>query len=299
MSIATEQNTPANLCLLAAQRRLYTEAKWMHYGRILVGVIVALLGPVVLFRWPDLKGALVLLVAVSAGAYAAAHFERRWVKQAATIQEQFDIGLFGLAWNEWNEFRVRPMVPPELIHAASKRYRGSQEEIRDWYIIPECPTTPMVVLLCQRQNLIWDYRLQHYLGFAILVLVALWGVILLAICSRLQLSFNEALLALILPSLPGLVQTGNLATEHLGLASTKESLANKLYGTWEKGLKDPASVTFDMCRSVQDLMFDFRSKLALVPDRLHKWLREQFQDETQLTTQEMLDQMKGLLGRPV
>ena len=60
------------------------------------------------------------------------------MRKAVTIQEQFDVEVFGL---EWNDGLAGPKEAPEDIHTAAQKIQGMRAAaLRDWY--PEADAAP-------------------------------------------------------------------------------------------------------------------------------------------------------------
>ncbi len=130
--IPQKQNEERYLKYLAAQRQLYSEAKWWSGSWMVLAIVAAIAGTGVipalkpfshyttLFNIIILVGELIIL------AWAA---DRR--REAASIQELLDCELFGLPWNA----ALVPQPRQEMILAAAGRYRKvlSPTELNDWY----------------------------------------------------------------------------------------------------------------------------------------------------------------------
>lgn len=275
-SIALEQNSDDNIQLLVAQVRLYTEAKRIQLLRLFCAALLAVLAPIIAVVKPDAT----VFMAVAGGIWTLVTYlplrgaQREKVRQAATIQEQFDTHLFHLPWN--GEL-VGPPIRPELVHAAARRSKEDPERFRDWYSDTGSLPYPLDVLLCQRQNSVWDWRLQsHYaagvawIGAGVLAVDVVVGLVL-------HQYLSDFLLSLFIPSLPVLVQTVDAALAHKEHAKDKEQTALQIQVAWQAGLQRRDTVTLDRCRRLQDRLFALRRDGPLVPDVWYRWLRHHYQ----------------------
>lgn len=275
MSIASEQNKADNLRLLAAQRCIYSQAKALHLWRLVTAILLAAAAPALLFFWPGSK---VVLAVIGGVLTLIAHLvlegsERQKIKQAANIQEQFDLALFKLPWNK---YLAGDKLTPELICAAERDFKEDREKLKDWYPDTGSVPHPLDVLLCQRANLVWDWRLRRHYAFGVsaFVIVVLIADLIIAITTK--QTVLDYLLALFLPSLPAVTQGIDLAREHLRIADEKEHTEKEASALLESALNDPTSITKEDCRRIQDSIYSMRSKGPLVPDWWYRWLRDRY-----------------------
>ena len=81
------------------------------------------------------------------------------MKKAVTIQEQFDVEVFGL---EWNDGLAGPKEAPEDIHTAAQKIQVKRAaSLRNWYPDADAAPWPLNVILCQRSSAVWGRR-GHY-----------------------------------------------------------------------------------------------------------------------------------------
>ena len=266
--------------LLAAQRHLYTQAKQLQRWRVAGTIGLAAIAPVMYYLIPDSKAGL----AVSGGIWLLASrvilegIEAKRIEQAAKIQEQFDVELFELPWNR---VLVGNKLSPELINSADNSYSGDREELKDWYADTGSVPYPLDVLLCQRANLVWDWRLRRHYAWGISAMTALLlglGIMLAVVTS---LALLDYLLALFVPSLAALLRGVEVAKAHFKTATEKEKIEQEISEIWEAGLRDPTSVSREQCRRIQDCIYVLRSKGPLVPDEWYTWLRDRYQVDMQ------------------
>lgn len=275
VTITLEQNSAENLKLLAAQRHLYTRAKMLRRSNVLVAISLAVMGPVVALIWPE-AGKVVGVIGVfwSAGTLLLESAESRKKAQAALVQEELDTGLFKLPWNG---SVVGDRLSPELIYSANRKFKDQRARLRDWYGDLSGVPYPLDVLLCQRSNVVWDWRLRRHYAAAISVLCSVLAIAGVALAIGLQMTVWEYLQGVLAPTLPALLLGGMLAKQHRQTASEKESIEREIARAWEAGLDDPRAVSTAKCRSFQDRIYRLRKEGPLVPDMWYVWLRDRYQ----------------------
>jgi len=294
-SIFERQNSPAKLNLLAAQRHLYTQAKHLQHWRVVGTVGVAAIAPLIYYLIPNSRAILAVIggVWLVVSRVVLEGIEAKRVKQAATIQEQFDVDLLNL---RWNQVLVGDRVSPELISSATANFKGDREKLKGWYADTGNIPYPLDVLLCQRANLVWDWRLRrHYAWIVSILTVFLFSSgIILAVATNLALL--DYLLALLIPSLAALLNGVEAAKEHFKIAEEKERVEKVVSALWKSGLEKPSSISIEECRNVQDCIFALRSKRPLVPDRCYAWLRDRYQIDMQSAVAELKSCAEQALG---
>lgn len=295
MSITESQNSPSSLQLLAAQRYLYTQAKHLQRWRVIGTIGLTAIAPLTYYLIPNSRAVLAgiggawLLVsrAVLEG------IEAKKIKQAATIQEQFDVNLFKLPWNH---VLVGDRLSHELVSSANRSFAGDREKLKGWYADTGKVPYPLNVVLCQRASLVWDWRLRRHFAWGISLLVTfIFGLgLLLAVLTNLTLL--DYLLALLIPSLAALLNGVEVTRAHLRVATDKETIEKEIAALWKAGLKDPASVSIEQCRSIQDCIYVLRSKGPLVPDQWYSWLRSKYQIDMESAVAELKSQAEQILA---
>ncbi|MER6584834.1 S-4TM family putative pore-forming effector [Micromonospora chalcea] len=270
-SITNAQNSERALTLLAAQRRLYSDAKTIQGTRLLitaVGAVGGVAAALALPPWRTSIGIITGLVLLSVSVLGGAR-EKRKIKEASSVQEELDVMLFGL---DWNDLCVdRPTTT--IIAAAATRYKGDRSDLRDWY--PDTGTVPypMNVLICQNSNLGWGSAAHRAwaatLTGAIVVLLCVSTIITVAG----RMGVVEALIAVVVPQLSLIKELYEMTRSNLDTATSKSSAEGKVMSLWRRGLTNPAAVTLGDCRAVQDKILQFRQSGASIPDWFHNRVR--------------------------
>jgi len=279
-NIFLAQNSEENLGLLAAQRALYSQAKTYRQIRTIFSVILAIFGPILFYFFTDCRPTITIIGA--AWALLSEIFLRRLeaesIKKAATVQEQFDVDLFGLPWNE---ILVGKKVTSELIHSADRNFTGDRETLKNWYANTSSFPYPLRVLICQRSNIVWDWRLRREYGYFILLctFALLVGGIIFGIV--LNIGLFDYLIGIFIPQFAAIHLGIDVSRNQIALASEKEQKENVVNDLIEKGIENPDSITLTHCREIQNFIYHGRIFGSLVPDLYYDRLKEQYELDMQ------------------
>lgn len=273
--ISELQNSAENLELLRADTRFYLRAKRLHALRVAGTLVLAFLAPVILFwkpGWGDgvgaLAGAWVLV-----GRSVLSWFEDRSVRKAVTIQEQFDVEVFSL---EWNDGLAGPKIAPEDIDTAARKIRGRRSErLRDWYPEADAAPWPLNVILCQRSSAVWGRRGHYWYALFVLGLGIAWFVAGLVMTAAAHVTLTDYMVKVFLPSQPAFLDTIDLFRGHLKQSQAKEALELKTTALWNQGVADRGSVTEQNCREVQDQTYVLRRRGIQIPQLIYRLRRKQ------------------------
>jgi hypothetical protein len=287
-AIRDAQNTERSLRLLGAQRRLYSDAKTIHNARIGFILLGSALSIAAGFLLPDarvLVGLSTSLTLILLSAWGGGREGRR-VREAASVQEEFDTQLFQLTWNEMLVDRPTPT----LIAEASQRYRGPS--VRDWYADTQSVVRPLDVLICQRSNVGWGSSL-HRLWAAILsTTIILCIPVIVALSWVIGMPLTETLAAIVAPLLAPAREALEMIRANRDAAQNKSALESKILVTWRKGLEGPSKVTPKDCRLIQDRILTTRQTNASVPDWLDR-IRHKSQEGTmRLSAEHMIEESR-------
>ena len=276
-SLASRQNEPWNLRLLAAQRQLYQEAKrwqqlrsWSVVGMAGVGVLATLFAPSLLPIFGPVGGV------VAIGQWVALMLIRRRTKLAAATQEAFDTTVFALPWNA----TLASKPDPEDVIAADARFTGDREKLLDWYAVPAGAGYPYDIIFSQRTNIRWDSSLRR--AYANTVLTGLIGLLLLLalICFVKGLSLGETGLAF-LSSIGAILLGAETVRSHRQHADGQHELKRQIEATWAKAVRNPRAVKKVELRGIQDCIYRFRTIAPPVPERFYWKNRDRYEQETQ------------------
>jgi hypothetical protein len=284
------QNEPDALRLLIAQRRLYRRAKrWL--GVRWVGMVVIGIGaPVISVIEPDLA------VAASGVAGAWLFLGRTWLLarqtamtgQAAAIQEQFDVYVFGMP-----ELASRTELPSlERIADISGPDKelssvASNEKLTNWYPI-EGDDGTVAVAIAQRANASYTDSLLKTTALVSSIIVAGWMIALPAISLIADLGLAEFLLGVVFPVLPAFLDVVLYVAGVRRSADEKRELA----GTIEDHITGSEEARPQDLLVWQTQLFDLRRSAPEVPDLVYK-LRRSKNERSMNTAARQLSKKAG------
>jgi hypothetical protein len=260
------QNTTDARSLVAAQSRMYSDAKIVSAVRLSVVVGLAIAAGVVAVLFPSLRiavgglgGAAVLVVSLVVGSV-----ENRLRTMAVMTQELFDTRVFGLAWN--GVTAERPSGA--RIAKAASRYRGSRAA--NWYDDTEDMHRPYDVLSCQAANLGWGASMHRLWAYLLCVMGVFVTAAVVATVHLAGLSWSEMIPAVIIPALAPIKELYEQVSANLANGRSKETAERKISDLWAEGMQGTSTPTEAQLRAVQDKLLHCRQENAYVPDWLDK-----------------------------
>lgn len=269
--ITIKQNLQEQIDKLAAQRCLYSKAKNIFYCRILFSLIFAIVMPL-LARflgnyWYHV--ALVVVFYFIIDIFILERIEDSYKKDAAKIQESFDVEVFNL---KWNDVVVGNKIDEEYILKYSDLYKKNNkvDDLLNWYSeeVSKIDLIPAIAV-CQRTNIFWDISLRITVFWTIIItLIA--AIFVVFVCSK-----NPVLILLSL--LPFYRVMADYCKSQKSTIESIKSLKNKIEGF----LNESSNFTIEKIsylRSVQDEIFRHRKNSAFVPDKLY-WLNRSKQEK--------------------
>lgn len=284
-TILQDQESDTIIRYLKAQRKAYSEGKFVNAVEWIVKV-VSLLVPILLIlqfndirkRWAWIASACLLLV------FLALLFYRRNRKRvAARIQEYIDTRLFKIPWNEVQCGRT---VEVEVVNNFA---RGESEEgLRKWYSasITSNLSHYVAALLCQYTNVSWGRELRKkYINFLIFI-TCVYVVTLVTLSWIEQLLVWQAA-SYFAPSLTAFAFTLQQIVAQSDLNRSKSRVKNfiedELKNAKGREVKDEDTCELSQnLRNIQNTIFEQRASSASVPDwfyRFHKDRMEMSTDE--------------------
>lgn len=280
------QNSSDARRLVAAQARLYSDAKVIFAVRVAVVIALATASAAVALVSPSLRtmiggggGVFVLVLSFVIGSV------EKWVRmRAAATQELFDTRVFQLPWNSLHADRP----PQHTVARAAQRYKGTRD--KNWYSDTQGAHRPFDVLICQSTNFGWGARM-HLLWAWTLVGITLGMVAVIAAGWRaLNLSDTEGLLALVIPALGPLKEVGEQINANFDAARTKESAERKISEAWDKGLTGQHVSSTEDLRSIQDKILLVRQSNPYIPDWFDKAFHRSNEAAMHVTTADKIAQ---------
>jgi len=289
-SINKIQNTNHCIELLAAQRVIYREAKKYRTIRILGSFGLTIIAPIVILFFPELKITLGIVGGIwTIVAFLLSSRENSKVKEAATIQEEFDTQTFEL---DWNNIQCGSKMSNEIIHNSASKY-NDKSDLKDWYGDLDGITTNLSILICQRSNLVWDWRLRRQFAWTIIIALLILFGLGLGISLYHSLALQTYLISIILPSASAFILGIKEVKEHFDSAKSKEALEKKINFIWEKSMTSLVSPTKLDLRQVQDKIYQLRTNTALIPEWWYDTLKGDFEKSMQNTIDRYRNEAKN------
>jgi hypothetical protein len=146
----------------------------------------------------------------------------RGLRQAAVLQEMFDVDLFGIPWN--SVIAGDRIAEPD-VNRLSARFRGPIERLRNYYVTSDRLSYLQNVFLCIEQNLSWGPRVRQRYANAVAALGIGWSAVGIAVAIPAGMTITELISSWLTPSLGLLLfcldqyraQTTNNARRHQAL----------------------------------------------------------------------------------
>jgi SMODS-associating 4TM effector domain len=287
--ISEAQNSARSLRLLAAQRGLYADAKAIHNARLFCVVIAGVMGVTFALYFPPARSmigfcsaAVLLFIGISGSAR-----EKRKSKEAASVQEEFDTGIFQIPWNPVLADRPTSALVAEAAH----RHKGGGLE--DWYSATNSLVRPLDILVCQRSNLAWGVSAHRRWAAAAMSAIALWIAGIFLVCYLLNLSFTDSIFAVAAPLLPTFREYIEMWKSNMDSLRSKEKVESKISELWEAALKGPTLPSVEECRGVQDRIFGVRQTNAIIPDWFYNAFREKSEIVMQVSVADYVEQARS------
>lgn len=276
------------LLLLAGQRQIYSDVKNSLMKCFVGGVVIPSLLSFAFFIlsfYPDytvpwMKTSLTIYGVVF---LVINHFMMEHIgnckKKAARIQEEYDIRLYDM---EWNDIAAGKKVPISETTVYAQRYLDTEGDgsLRDWYLnTPLNVPQILMVLLCQSKNMSWDANLKNKTSFYLSVVFALNIIMLAAVLMFANPSFLEfmAFLAIVLPIIQFYYRYVSDNKKSVARADELRNCVENFLSQIEEKRTYDEQRAITLSRSIQDQIFSYRAAGNPVPDFVHK--RNRIKDE--------------------
>jgi hypothetical protein len=287
--IALKQNQLVYYKILKAQRISYRRAKIIRFIKYSLTLLLIVIAPIVFILSPDgitkigIVGAVWTLISFLVG-----YIESWLVKRAATLQEIFDTELYDINWNDI--FFGQKVIPHEYVNDIISKYSESEleEEFKNWYEGVEYIQSPLAILLCQRQNIVWDYKLRDIYAFIVLTFLVINFLAGLSIFALTGESVLNYLLGLLLPSLSANILGIEEVIGHLNISKRKKELEKKIAQLIINAQNDINTLTNKVLREIQDVIFNERLKAPLIPDFIYRKLKPKYSISSKITINDIL-----------
>jgi len=274
--IRVSQNAERNLRRQQAKDRFYSIGNRWHFGGAGVAIMMALASPFVLLYCPGLGP----LLGAAAGIWIFTSrllFERLNQRRrvcGATAQEHFDCDVLDLEWNG----ALVERLSDEEIHRAGVGFEKADatEKHSNWYPAKVDMAWPASVITCQRSNAVWARRLHQAYASFLFVAAGSWFVFGVILSLVHKASLADYLTTVLLPSLPAVLDSTDLAQQHRAAAGRRlniERLTNRLL--------EADGVTREDLREVQDQIFELRRDEPPVAGWFYQILKGRYEQDMQ------------------
>lgn len=292
--IHERQASPQGLLLQRAADRSHVVAYRIELVRLLGSMILGGTA-IVAATWPDSAPT----IAIASAGWTALSFgvlgvwAQRETTSAAVAQESFDTWLYGLPWS----FAVvdRPL-PEEELRRRARRSTADEERLRTWYPDVTGVAPVYAALLCQRENLTWDWRLRRRYATMLTVAIGIWMSVGVIIGLAANLSMRQTIVRWFVPSASALLLAAQHVRGHHEVAREKVQLARticaELDGADGSQPSQPESARlWTICRSIQDGLFRARKRSERVP----RWVYERYRDADEHDMRETVEAIRARL----
>ncbi|MBN2093056.1 hypothetical protein JW964_25760 [candidate division KSB1 bacterium] len=298
--IAETQNEPLQLQRLAAQRRLYDEARKIQTWRYIIAIPVTITWAIFAnTMWesnliPLIGNAIIAILTL----WPFSTMDAGYREKAAKIQELFDCDVLNIPWN--NELVE---IPPAADYVADwaakydpKKYPGNP--IENWYSGPvdDLPL-PFARIVCQRSNLMWDARLRKRYIKGVITMLVVVTIPLIGVLLWIGLDTAEKY-ANIFASLGPIFMLGineirlNLATI-VSLQHTSHRI-DELWNFAFRGKADEAELS-QASRNWQNNIYRHRKDNPVIARWLYKRFRDPDEENAYQGTTALVEEAKRLL----
>ncbi|MDA8266700.1 MAG: S-4TM family putative pore-forming effector [Actinomycetota bacterium] len=219
------QNTARSLDLLKAADVAHQRAQRAEVARAAAVAVLAALAVLSSFK-PEIADVIAIIgVAASVGTEVIwPWFSRQNTTTAMLLQEMFDTELFALPWNT----HLGDKVSGPQIERLKAVYHRGEEAKRDWYVDVSGLSRADAVMVCQRQNLLWDSELRLAWAGRVVGLAVLWLVAGVAVALIDDWTTRQFFVRWLAPSLPLILFVGVHAFGHWKIATDKDATRREL-----------------------------------------------------------------------
>lgn len=284
--IAIKQNLPKQIDKLSAQRFLYSKAKKIFYVRVTLSFILAIIATFFIstFNGSQYYIALIITFYLLIDIIFLERAESSSKKDAARIQESFDLEVFGLPWNN---IVANNRIEEEKIAEYAELYRrkngGEVDKLLNWYSpeVSKLDLTPAIAV-CQRSNIYWDVSLRKQI-FGALTIILIISVLAIFM-------FSQTPILLIYSAIPFYRVIADYAKSQKSTINNIENLKDKI----ENFLDNPNNFTVNQSntlRTIQDQIFIHRETSAFVPDWFYEMNRDSQEKQMNYSADHYVDKL--------
>ena len=278
--ISQRQNDRDMLDLVRAASASYVRGQRVEAVRLVVSLVLAVAGLVAAF-----VDATATTISIVGAAWAIAYVTgiNPWAKgearRGATVQEMFDVDLFGLPWNQT---AAGERLPPHEINQLVRKFtprRGRGDRLRDWYVDTSGVPQPYDIFICQEQNLGWDARLRRRWARVLIGSAIAWVLLGVLIGYLADLTVSGTIVRWYLPAAAALLLGIEGSRSQRDIAGERERIIPLIQAEIDRAQPPPLPPAehqrlHKTAREIQDLILATRKQAARVPE----WFYARFRD---------------------
>lgn len=273
--IRTRQNEEHSIEMLVAQRKLYNDAKAVHWISTALSVwipfVLSILLVFVTQNSPLESVSYILSIISMLVSFGVDKYIKKRKELAASIQQKFDIYVYQMPWNERLFGKNKNLNHAIAEHSKSIMSKEDEKKtLYDWY-------TPIVdekhindgILSCQRENQWWDVGIRTRYRIACCVAIIVMTVIVFGM----GIIRNEEVLTLlwrvafIVPMLQWLIDTVKQLNEDIDNLKEVDEMIN-----------DERSKSLDDLQDIQVKIYEHRKGCFAIPDFFYKIFKDNDED---------------------
>jgi hypothetical protein len=204
------------------------------------------------------------------------YYEKNVITVAAKIQDEFDTRVFDLPWNK---ILLGDHISDEAMHSLSVKFKGEVEE--RWYGDLNAMPFPFNIIISQRSNVVWDWRLMrnyYFFSLVALIIFAVGGIVLSIYYS---LSLENYITTIFLPSSSAYILGFKEIKENFDNYNGKQTFEKRLNAIIDGASTSDPNIDVHLLRQVQDVVYSFRKCPAVVPTWFHNLYRKSYDKRMQ------------------
>lgn len=296
-TINNKQNEVNIIDMLAAQRKLYDDAKKYSYLNIIFCVLVVVIILIsklffrdceVLINFATMYGLVALILKYF---FSASRNKKR--NLAARIQQLIDITLFRL---EWTSIICGKKPTSEDIYYAKKKQNA--KGLKDWY--PLCIgglDQSVATLICQQTNVIYNQKLRKKFLMYCNWFMAIVCILVLFTTLYKNMSICKILINMIVPIIPLISWYYDLRKDIISNSSKLEELKTYIQNCKDNLLQNKNNPTDKELQTIQNLIFQHRDSCYLIPSCIYNYLRDESENAMNYSAENDCKEIKEVLSK--
>lgn len=295
--IIEKQNTDSSIQELAAQKKIYSDAKNLFYAQCIIATIIPIIISTIqiIFPYATLNIAWIFVFYTAIASVTELILDRIITKLktiAASIQELFDCTVLNIPWNN---ILISEVPQPEIIHKYYSSYtqKESTQNLYDWYSIEiESVQTNIASVICQRSNCVYDFSIRKKYNAGLGISAIITFIVLFVTAAATGLTLQKFLTNVIAPSIPIIL----LAIKQY--FSNSDSIRNLqdlkfLIGATLSDASITSIMNNQAIRQIQDKIYNNRILSPLLPDWIFYKFRSNLESQMHFAVKDIIEKIKS------